>query len=129
MGSDLVTVLRGFFEQRSEPIVAAYLYGSEARGTAGPNSDIDVAILFGKRPAGTLSAQPYGIEDELRGLVRRPVQVIALDTAPPDLAHRVLRDGLLLHERDRATRIRFEVAARNAYFDVKPFLDRYRRTA
>jgi hypothetical protein len=32
-------------------------------------------------------------------------------------------------DRDRAARIRFEVATRNAYFDLEPFLDRYRRVA
>ena len=35
--------------------------------------------------------------------------------------------GRLLVDRDRAARIQFEVAARNTYFDLKPFLDRYRR--
>ena len=52
-----------------------------------------------------------------------------LDTAPPDLIHRVLRDGELVLDRDPSARVRFEVAARNAYFDLKPFLDRYRRRA
>jgi hypothetical protein len=46
-----------------------------------------------------------------------------------DLAHRVLRDGLLLLERDRSARIRFEVRARNEYFDLLPHLRRYRRKA
>jgi hypothetical protein len=30
-------------------------------------------------------------------------------------------------ETQPSARVRFEVAARNAYFDLKPFLDRYRR--
>jgi hypothetical protein len=44
-----------------------------------------------------------------------------------DLVHRVLRDGVLLLERDRSARIRFEVRARNDYFDLLPHLRRYRR--
>ena len=56
-------------------------------------------------------------------------KTVNLDSAPPDLIHRVLRDGILVLDRDRAARIRFEVAARNAYFDLKPFLDRYRGRA
>jgi len=44
-----------------------------------------------------------------------------------DLVHRVLRDSLLLAERDRSARIRFEVRSRNEYFDLLPFLRRYRR--
>ena len=42
--------------------------------------------------------------------------------------HRVLRDGILIDEADRAARIRFEVAARNEYFDLLPILQRYRRS-
>jgi hypothetical protein len=55
------------------------------------------------------------------------VQVVVLNNAPPDLIHRVLRDGRLLLDRDRAARIRFEVRARNEYFDLLPTLNRYRR--
>ena len=108
--------------------MAAYLFGSEARGTAGPRSDVDVAVLYGEAPAKTLAAQPYDLEDDLHGLLGRPVQIVVLDAAPPDLVHRVLRDGQLVLDRDPSTRIRFEVDARNAYFDLLPFLDRYRRT-
>jgi hypothetical protein len=50
-----------------------------------------------------------------------------LNTAPPDLVHRVLRDGVLVLERDASARIRFEVRARNEYFDLRPRLDEYRR--
>jgi hypothetical protein len=55
------------------------------------------------------------------------VQVIVLNDAPPDLVHRVLRDGVLVLDRDPPLRVHFEVRARNEYFDVKPFLDQYRR--
>ena len=110
-------------------VVAAYLFGSQARGTAGPGSDVDVAVLFGRPPAATLLAQPFALADDLRGLLGRRVDLVVLDSAPPDLVHRVLRDGQLLLDRDPAARIRFEVAARNAYFDLLPMLERYRRGA
>jgi hypothetical protein len=47
--------------------------------------------------------------------------------APVDLIHRILREGLLLVERDRAERVRFEVQARNEYFDLLPYLRNYRK--
>jgi hypothetical protein len=52
--------------------------------------------------------------------------VVVLNSAPADLVHRVLRDGQLLLDRDRSRRIRFEVKARNEYFDLQPVLARYR---
>ena len=127
MTTSITEQLGAYFAQAGGDVVAAYLFGSEARGTAAAHSDVDVAILRGSRPAPTLLAQPYALADELGGLLGRRVDVVVLDSAPPDLVHRVLRDGILVHERDRAARVRFEVAARNAYFDLKPFLDRYRR--
>jgi predicted nucleotidyltransferase len=120
--------LRALLARDPRGAIAAYLFGSEARGTAGPGSDVDLAILFESTPASSLAAQPYALEDDLGGALGRSVQVVVLNTAPPDLVHRVLRDGILVLDRDRAARIRFEVQARNAYFDLLPFLERYRRS-
>lgn len=119
--------LRDHLARAPGDVLAAYLFGSHARGTAREQSDVDVALLLTRAPAPTLMAQPFAIEDELRGLLGRTVQVVILNTAPPDLVHRILRDGALLIDRDPAARIRFEVRARNAYFDLRPFLERYRR--
>ena len=57
----------------------------------------------------------------------RPVEVVVLNTAPADLVHRVLRDGILVLDRDRPARIRFEVQSRNEYFDLAPLRRLYRR--
>jgi hypothetical protein len=54
------------------------------------------------------------------------VQVVVLNSAPVDLIHRVLRDSVLLVEKDRSKRIAFEVRARNQYFDLLPILKQYR---
>ena len=129
MATDIGNRIRAFFAADPCGAAAVYLFGSQARGTASASSDVDVGVLFAEAPAATLAAQPFAREDDLTGRLGRRVQVVVLDTAPPDLVHRVLCDGDLLVERDRSLRIRFEVAARNAYFDLKPFLDRYRRPA
>src|SRR5690349_1222364 len=127
MGPSLAERVREVFEQRPEPVVAVYLFGSRARGTARPDSDLDLGLLYATPPAATLAAQPYALADDLRAALGVPVDLVVLNTAPPDLVHRVLRDGELVLDRDRSARIRFEVAARNLYFDLKPHLDRYRR--
>jgi len=119
--------LRGFFASRAEGVVAAYLFGSVARRTAGPSSDVDVAVLYAVAPPATIDGLPVDLENDLAQLLRRPVQVVVLNTAPVDLVHRVLRDGVLVLDRDPGARIRFEVRARNEYFDLQPILARYRR--
>jgi hypothetical protein len=65
--------------------------------------------------------------DDLTGAVGRPVDLVVLNRAPVDLVHHILRDGVLLLDRDRSNRIRFEVRLRNEYFDLLPHLRRYRR--
>jgi hypothetical protein len=108
-------------------IVTVYLFGSHARGTARADSDVDLGLLYATPPAPTLLAQPFLIEAELAERLGRPVQCVVMNTAPVDLVHRILRDGMLLVDSAPSHRVRFEVDARNRYFDLKPTLDRYRR--
>lgn len=107
-------------------IVCAYLFGSVARGEAHIQSDVDVAVLFEKAPAPRLDAGPLDLEGALERSLGRSVQLVVLNRAPADLVHRVLRDGRLLVDRNRAARIRFEVAKRNEYFDLEPIRRLYR---
>jgi predicted nucleotidyltransferase len=113
---------------QSQPqIAAAYLFGSVARGTATGSSDVDVGILLEHAPPPTLEGIPADVQDRLTEALGRPVDVIILNDAAPDLIHRVLRDGELILDRVPALRIRFEVRARNEYFDLLPVLEEYRR--
>ncbi|RKT45034.1 type VII toxin-antitoxin system MntA family adenylyltransferase antitoxin [Thiocapsa rosea] len=111
----------------SGAIACAWLFGSRARGTGRPTSDLDLAVLFSEDPPRTLEGLHLDLADRLTGEVGRPVDLVVMNRAPVDLVHRVLRDGILLLERDRSARIRFEVRARNEYFDLLPHLLRYRR--
>ena len=38
--------VRGFFETDPHGVIAVYLFGSFARGSEGPESDVDVAVLY-----------------------------------------------------------------------------------
>ena len=120
-------VLRDGLAGAGEDVAAAYLYGSAARGSA-VFHDIDAAILLRKDPPPTLDGLHLDLAAELERRLRLPVDLVILNTAPVDPVHRVLRDGILLLDRDPSLRIRFEVNARNAFFDLQPILARYRRT-
>jgi hypothetical protein len=126
--ADLSRVLRDFFSSRDE-LAAVYLFGSEARGEARAESDVDLGLLYREPPRATLMDQPFSLEAELSSLLGRQVQCVVLNQAPPDLVHRVLRDGKVVCERDRSRRLAFEVKARNEYFDIRPALLRYRKLA
>ncbi len=108
-------------------VAAAYLFGSVARGTAKPRSDVDVAVLYEGDPPADLAGSGVELAGDLERLLKRTVDVIVLNRAPADLVHRVLRDGHILLDRDRSRRIAFEVQSRNEYFDLLPHLLRYRK--
>ena len=114
----------------AEPgLACAWLFGSQARGDAGPRSDADVAVLYKKDPPLTLEASGFLLADELTELAGLPVQVVIANHAPPDLMHRVLKDGVLILDPDKAKRVRFEVLSRNRWWDLKPVLDQVRGVA
>jgi predicted nucleotidyltransferase len=87
-----------FFDADPHGTAAVYLFGSTARGTGRPGSDIDLGILFRETPADTFDSQPYNLEAALERRIGRTVDVIVLDRAPVDLRSRVLRGGRLIVE-------------------------------
>lgn len=130
MGLDLgaiVQQLREFFDAHHEGLVCVYLYGSVARGETHRHSDVDLAVFYTQEPPPTLDGLGLALRSALEQHLGTPVDVLILNRAPVDLTHRVLRDGVLVYEGDASARIRFEVQARNAYFDLLPYLRQYRR--
>jgi predicted nucleotidyltransferase len=125
MDASLEQRIADVFGPRSD-VMAVYLFGSTARGTARAGSDVDVAVLFDVPPLRALDGPRSVIEGELERALGRPVDLVVLNDAPVDLRTRVLRDGRLLVERNASARIAFEVRTRNEAFDLDPVLTRYR---
>jgi predicted nucleotidyltransferase len=110
------TCTRVFADQPG--FIAAYLFGSAARGE--PAGDLDVAVLFRTPPPSreldTLSARlqtegaPEGPEVDLRLLA---------GTSPRFRAN-VLTEGQLLCEADADERIAFEARSMSEWLDFKP---------
>lgn len=94
-------------------VLVAYLFGSRARGTHGPMSDVDVAVLL---PDGAdAHARRLDLIDALEG-----ADVVVLNDAPSPLAFRVLRDGQLILSRDEAARVRFHFRVLRDHMDTAP---------
>ena len=112
----------------AEPrLLVAYLFGSFARGTASKHSDLDIAVLFPERIDGRLGGPLDQMRDAVERACKRRCDLIDARAASADLFHNVLLDSVLLIERDRSARCVFEVARRNEYFDLLPYLREYRR--
>lgn len=77
------------------PVQQAYLFGSHAHGTAGPLSDIDVAVMYAD------TVDPDQAESKLFAELSQTLQtdnidIINIATASPLLAHRAVLRGLPL---------------------------------
>jgi uncharacterized protein len=113
------------FLRTQSDIAAAYLFGSLAQGKATSRSDIDIAVLLQQLPeqlGGTMDRQ-LKLMDDFRCFADREVDVVILNAAPPVLKDQVLRHGRRLFERDRQTRVEFEVRAGQEYADAIPVVD------
>lgn len=100
-------------------IAFAIVFGSFALGNPHAGSDVDVALGFGpeRRPA----AREIGaIVSQLEEATGRSVDIIVLDHAPPGLAYRVFRDGVVVLARDRVALIERKVRAILEYLDFQP---------
>lgn len=112
-----------------EGVVAAMLIGSQARGTAGPLSDIDIAVWHdaGLGPRQRLDLQLRLVREASRAVGTNEVDVVMLNQAPPLLRHRAIRDAVRLVERDRDERVRMEARAILDYLDTKPLREELAR--
>jgi predicted nucleotidyltransferase len=107
-------------------LVAAYLYGSTARGAVDPG-DLDVAVMFEPEVDGFSEALALNVDLELA--TSRPADVHDFAALPVDIQFRVLCEGIVVVDNDTRTRVRREVAAQLAYYDFQPYLDRIRNAS
>ena len=100
-------------------VTYALLFGSTARGTAHPGSDLDVAV--GLQPGTVLSTRELGtLIADLESAAGRPIDLVLLDEAPPALAYRIFRDGVTLFERSHRALADRKARAILDYLDFRP---------
>jgi len=98
----------------------AYLFGSQAKGREGPESDVDIAILLaadGKDKYDFFKTQ-LAMGRELRKLFGRDVDVVVLNSATALLKYEVIACGKVLYQKSDETRIRFEAQLQAEYLDT-----------
>jgi predicted nucleotidyltransferase len=99
----------------------ALVFGSRARGQERADSDLDVAIGGLSVP---LSALDVGdLVGRLESATGRTVDLVVLDEAPPSVAYRVFRDGVVVLDRDHRALVARKGRVFDEYLDWKPVED------
>ena len=122
-----------YFASRRPPgVVSAYLFGSHARGAAHADSDVDVGVVLGRRQAEDPAAREWRALDRTADLVGAThcdaVDVVGLNRASPELSYRVVAEGRRLYRADPEADHAFVRTVLLRHADVRPFLERTRRT-
>src|SRR5205085_1868471 len=103
--------------RRFPAVIAAYLFGSVARGAATSTSDLDLAVVVkeGERMdrAALASALVESLGTDL-------LDIVVLNLAGLTLTHRALRDGRLIYCSDDRQRLEFTRRRLLEYFDAEP---------
>lgn len=90
-----------YFEDKEE-FLAAYLYGSAACGKNKTESDVDIAILTTpyKDTMESLKAR-IRCETEISALLKKECDLVFLQEAGELLTFQILKNGIVIFERDR----------------------------
>jgi predicted nucleotidyltransferase len=91
----------------------ALVFGSQARGTARPDSDLDVAAFWAGEPPA-----PWDIDLPER------VDLVILNDAPLELAGTIALDGQVLFEVDEVARVHWVALTRRIWLDERPRFER-----
>lgn len=109
-----------------EQVSAAWLFGSHARSEPRADSDVDVAVLLDRsadRTDPTLLGNLASALEQAAGGLLIDLVILDIDAQGSIFCHRVLAEGVLLHERDRRARIDFESRTYSQYLDFRPTWD------
>lgn len=121
--SDIKKMLPGLANicREDESIAAAYLFGSYARSDTGPMSDVDIAVLLDRvvKQGAYFDKRLDFISKFCLHLKTNEVEMVILNEAPMLLAYQVVKEGILLYERDHNQRIAFETRIIGRYLDSK----------
>jgi len=113
---------------KEEEILFAYLYGSYAQGTNIPESDVDLALYFKSTNLKTyLNLERKLLSTLISELHTDKIEIVVLNTLPFLMKYKVLKEGIPVLIKDEQARADFDDSIMNRYFELKPYLDEYKR--
>ena len=97
---------------------AVWIFGSQAKKTAGPLSDVDVALLYQPGKVPDVEFQ-LSLKEDLASLLKKEVDLVVLNQANPILKHQVYKTGKIILKKSASFYNLFFVRSINEYDDLK----------
>jgi predicted nucleotidyltransferase len=104
--------------KKNKAVEAIYLFGSHARGTQLPFSDIDICVV-------TQKGIPLYAKAGLVSGSSQKIEITAFWDMPVYIRYRVLKEGKPLFVRDREFVNRVTIETLREYFDFRPVIERF----
>lgn len=101
-----------FVQQAIPDLIALYRFGSQAKGSTRPESDVDLAILA-RHPLPAL--RRFELAQELAAQLHHDVDLVDLRTASTVMRMQVISTGECLDTSDESARREFEMYAYSDY--------------
>jgi predicted nucleotidyltransferase len=123
MNEHIESALRGLIAQAKDDrdVLAVILFGSQARGEAGPGSDVDVCVVLEADGPSAIEAS----RKRLDYLAGRDLDVKIFQQVPLYIRSRVLKEGrvLFVRDEDRLYDLAFRTA--RSFEDFRPYYQAY----
>jgi len=104
---------------RYPAVEAAYLFGSHAEGGAGPDSDLDIALLGARTE---LEPRKLDILADLTAEGMDRIDLVLLEGADPVLRFEVVHSNCLIYARMDFDHPAYFTDSLMEYFDLEPYL-------
>jgi len=114
--------------EKDKEVLFGYLYGSSTSQSIPVGSDIDVAVYLKPSDVKSYVRKEEELISALVAKLRNDkIDLRILNTLPFLLQYNIVKDGILLFVRDELERVDFEIRVMNRFFELKPYLDEYKR--
>lgn len=106
--------------KKEKTVKVAYLFGSQASGTANAASDYDFAVFLNSRAIKKNYETKFSLMDKLgRLLGTDKIDIVVLDdTDKPELKYNIIKDGIVIFEKE-PYRVLLEPKIMNEFFDFR----------
>jgi len=114
--------------EKDREVLFAYLYGSSMFQSIPFDSDIDVAVYLKPSDIKSYIGKEEGLTSALIAKLHTDkIDLRILNAVPFLLQYNVLEEGIPIFVRDESERVDFEIRVMNRFFELKPYLDEYKR--